>query len=150
MAQRLWPRLCGCQVPPLCKTSAYCHADWPGRVGWEGGHRQLRTALSPFSRGLGYFHQHTYFTELRHPNGVSFHPHPIFPSKGWGEEREALFGLCGWVLSRETDKKLWEEEMGGRPEPDWQPLTLGKRIVGLQGRCEAPLEGSEKPSNPQL
>lgn len=150
MAQRLWPRPCGCQVPPLHETSAHCHADWPGRVGWEGGHRQVPPALSPFSRGLGDFHQHTYFTELRRPNGVSFLPHPIFPSKGWGEERKALLGLCGWFLLREADKKRWGEGMGAHSEPDWQPLTLGRRRVGLQGRCEARLGGTEKPGNPQL
>lgn len=162
MAQRPWPRPCGCQVPPAPRSlrSPPRSAGRPGRAG-EGA-----TAAPPGPRpsfpapgGLPPAHLHRGAKAVQ-GRGVSFGPHPTFPCEGrggkggGGQEREGHLGLCGRVLLREGGGKCWGEGTELGASPAGSPLLWGEGERGYNGGAEPASGGGgwrgAKPSKPQL
>lgn len=156
MAQRPWPRPCGCQVPPHRGASARRRAAPAGRGGEARG--ALAAPLGPRPAFLGSWGASIGTPTPWGRSGpgrrggvcVSFGPRPLFPRDGGGMEREELLGLRGRVSLGEAGQKYGGEGRGAGPEPGWQPLALGRRRAGLQHPSGAGLGGRAKASRPQL
>lgn len=137
MAQRPWPRPCGCQVPRTAEPPLAATQRQRDRPEWEGG-----TAISPQTSPLfpapgGIPSGHLLPDTEAAQGGGSSSPHPIFPSHVRWEGKGSNSQVWWPVLLLEAGQK-------GRGQRAGAPTELGGLAVPYFGERETGATASER------
>lgn len=142
MAQRPWPRPCGCQVPPYRGAPARCRAATAGPGGVGRGVRASTPGPHPAFQVLGNFHRDTYSLRQRQPKEGDL-PVPILssPPNLVGRKGKQFSSFVASFAARSWSERLGTA--GGSSRRAWglAVLYFGEKETGVAASERSPPRG---------